>query len=275
MNDKIKRKLAYFYATVFAKPQLVNFHYALLKLGLRGIGVMNYYDRSVSGEEFLIAKLLPRFVQNNPPVLFDVGANRGEYTRLLANQFPGAYIFAFEPHPRNFEILSKSNIRNFSPHRIALSDRSEQSSLYDRVDDDGSTNASLHSEVITHIHGTTSVSHEVGVETLDNFVATLNINFIDFLKIDVEGSELAVLHGGHHLIKEERIGIIQFEFNEMNIISHSFLHDFREILPQYQIFRLLPKGLLPVPDYPLLSELFGFQNIVAIASNLVPKSEDA
>lgn len=264
MKDKLTRRLAYLYAAVFAKPRFANFHYALLKVALRGLGVMNYYDRSVSGEDYFITKWLPRLVRSRPPVFFDIGANRGEYAVLLARQFPDAKIFAFEPHPRNFDALTKLKIGNLSSFPIALGSQSGQTVLYDRADEDGSTNASLHPEVITELHGKSTISHPVNLETLDRFAASVPVDFIDFLKIDVEGGELAILQGGQDLIREERIGIIQFEFNEMNIISHSFLHDFRKLLPKYQIFRLLPKGLLPVPVDPLLSELFGFQNVVAV-----------
>ena len=272
MNDKLTRRFAYLYATVFARPKLANFHYGLLKVALRGLGVMNYYDRAVSGEDFFIKRWLPRLVQSRPPVFFDIGANRGEYSVLLARQFPDARIFAFEPHPRNFAVLAKAEIDNLSPYPIALGNQSGQTLLYDRADEDGSTNASLHPDVITELHGKGTVSHAVDLETLDRFAASVSVDFIDFLKVDVEGGELAILQGGETLIKEERIGIIQFEFNEMNIISHSFLHDFRKLLPNYQILRLLPRGLLPIPYDPLLSELFGFQNIVAVLRSEARKS---
>ena len=264
MKYQLTRRLARLYAAVFAKPRFVHFHYALLKVALRGIGVMNYYDRSVSGEDFFISRLLPHLVQSSSPVLFDIGANKGEYALLLARQFPGARIFAFEPHPRNFEVLVKSNIPNLSPYPLALSNQSGETLLYDRADEDGSTNASLHSNVITDLHGKGTIAHAVKVETLDEVTASLQIDFIDFLKMAVEGGELVILQGAHQLIKEARVGVIQFEFNEMNIISHSFFHDFRKLLPSYRIFRLLPTSLLPVPDDPLLSEIFGFQNMVAI-----------
>jgi FkbM family methyltransferase len=272
MKDKLTRRFAYWYTQVFARPQLANFHYALFKVALRGMGVRNYYDRFVSGEEFLITRFLPRLLQSRPPILFDVGANRGEYVSLLARQFPDARIFAFEPHPKNFEALMKLNIRNLTPYLIALGSESGQTFLYDRTDEDGSTNASLHADVITELHGKQTISHTVKVDTLDNFVASLPIDFIDFLKLDVEGSELAVLQGGYHLLKEARVGILQFEFNEMNIISHSFLYDFRKLLSNYRLFRLLPRGLLPIPDDPLLRELFGFQNIVAVLQSGIRES---
>jgi hypothetical protein len=51
----------------------------------------------------------------------------------------------------------------------------------------------------------------------------------------------------------------------MNIISKVFMKDFIKILPQYSFYRVLPNGLLKVEQNSiLLTEIFGFQNIVAI-----------
>ena len=46
------------------------------------------------------------------------------------------------------------------------------------------------------------------------------------------------------------IDLIQFEFNEMNVVSRRFLSDFIELLgPRYELFRLLPDGgRLPLSD---------------------------
>jgi FkbM family methyltransferase len=208
--------------------------------------------------------VLPRLTESAKPLFFDVGANRGEYSLMLANRFPQAQIFAFEPHPRNFEVLAQTKIQNFSPHALALGNTIGQFTLFDRDDTDWSFDASLYKDVISEILHTNSVSYSVQVDTLDSFVKSRDIDFIDFLKIDTEGGELAVLQGGLRLLEQGQIGTIQFEFNEMNIISRSFFYDFRKILYNYSLFRLLPKGLLPIPENPLLTELFGFQNILAV-----------
>ena len=267
MIKNLIRRFAYFFAMMFATPKMANFHYFLLKTSLRGIGVMNYYDLVVSGENFFVTNILPRFVQSAKPVFFDVGANRGEYSLMLASKFPQAQIFAFEPHPRNFEFLGQAKIQNLLPQQLALSNIVGQFTLYDHEDSDWSWDASLYKDVISEILHRNSVSYTVQVATLDSFTQSLDINFIDFLKIDVEGSELAVLQGAPSLLEKNQIGVIQFEFNEMNIISRSFFYDFRKILHNYALFRLLPKGLLSIPESPLLTELFGFQNIVAVHKN--------
>jgi FkbM family methyltransferase len=267
MMKKLSHRLAYFYAMIFATPKMANFHYFLLKMSLRGIGVMNYYDLVVSGETFVISNVLPRLFQNDSPLFFDVGANRGEYSLMLASKFPRAQIFAFEPHPRNFEVLVHAKIQNFSPHALALSNKTGQFTLYDHDDTDWSFEASLYHDVISEVMHKNSISYPVQVDTLDSFAQSHDIDFIDYLKIDTEGSELAVLQGALDMLEKDKIGVIQLEFNEMNIISRSFFYDFRKILHNYTLFRLLPKGLLPIPENPLLTELFGFQNVLAVHKN--------
>jgi hypothetical protein len=102
---------------------------------------------------------------------------------------------------------------------------------------------------------------------LDDVAANEGVEYIDFLKIDTEGHELAVLSGGSRLLREKRIGHIQFEFNALHVFSRAFFRDFRNILSDYELYRLLPKGLLPLDTSITSTEIFGFQNILA-----VPKS---
>jgi hypothetical protein len=104
----------------------------------------------------------------------------------------------------------------------------------------------------------------IPVETLDDVAARENIAYIDFLKIDTEGHELAVLAGASRLLQESKIGYIQFEFNALNVFSRAFFRDFRAILGNYDLFRLLPRGLLPLDDNVITTEIFAFQNILAV-----------
>jgi len=68
--------------------------------------------------------------------------------------------------------------------------------------------------------------------------------------------------------KENNIDIIQFEFNEMNIISRVFLKDYYELLPQYNFYRISSKYLIPMPIYKTENEIFKFQNILAINKSI-------
>ena len=153
-------------------------------------------------------------------------------------------------------------------HNLAIGDKYGKVKLYDRVDYSQSPHASLHKAVITEIHNKAALSYDIVVETLDNFSEKQKIDYVDFMKIDTEGNEMAVLNGASKLLDNGKIGCVQFEFNEMNVISRVFFRDFRKKLDKYNLYRLLPNGLLPLDDYPftspLLTELFAYQNIVAL-----------
>jgi len=65
-------------------------------------------------------------------------------------------------------------------------------------------------------------------------------------------------------IAENKIKLLQFEFNEMNIISRVFLKDFYSLLRGFDFFRLDTQRLIPLPNYDATNEIFKFQNILAI-----------
>jgi FkbM family methyltransferase len=254
------------YRALFARPAFRRLNESLFRMSLSGLGVMNFQNDQVSGEEHFVHKLLPDILKSPMPVCFDVGANEGNFSALLLAALPGAHIHAFEPHPRNFARLKQRVAQSTRVvcHQTAVGDSSGTTTLYDRSDLDGSSHASLHEGVITAIHGKNAVAVEVPLDTLDQFVAKNTIQAVDFLKIDTEGHEMAVLRGARELIASGRIRCIQFEFNEMNVESRVFLRDFRRALPGFDLFRLLPRALLPLRDTALETELFAYQNVIAI-----------
>ena len=84
------------------------------------------------------------------------------------------------------------------------------------------------------------------------------------LKIDTEGHELEVLKGFEPYIRQNKVDLIHFEFNEMNVASRVFFKDFWEFLPNYDFYRMLQDGLIPIKNYnPVYCEIFAYQNIVA------------
>ncbi len=67
------------------------------------------------------------------------------------------------------------------------------------------------------------------------------------------------------------IDVIQFEFNEMNVISRVFMKDFFELLPNYRIYRLLGDGVIEFEVYdPTFMEVFAFQNIACVRRDIDP-----
>jgi FkbM family methyltransferase len=205
------------------------------------------------------------------PTVVDVGANVGDYSSMVLEARKYARVFAFEPHPETFKRLTaRLSAGNFVATNAACGGVPGKLLLYDHLDGSGTEHASLLPGVIESIHGDKSIKHEVEVTTLDQFAADRGIAHIDLLKIDTEGTELEVLKGACNLLREGRIRAIQFEFNEMNIVSRVFLKDFYELIPNYQFYRLLRHGLGPLDPYsPLACEVFAFQNIVALPKIII------
>ena len=54
----------------------------------------------------------------------------------------------------------------------------------------------------------------------------LKLERLNLLKIDAEGNEYKILLGAKQALQANIIDVIQFEFNEMNVISRVFMKDF-------------------------------------------------
>ena len=138
--------------TFFARGVGIN----LLTLGYRSVGILKWHDLSVSGEKSLIERVRRMAIWSENPVLFDVGANIGDYSRTLAEAFPGGLIFAFEPNPNTFQIL-KRNLHGSRVNCIpmGLGSSSGAGALHVYPDNLITGHASQCAEVLTKFHGCT------------------------------------------------------------------------------------------------------------------------
>lgn len=231
-------------------------------LSLRGLGMLNSQNYLISGEKYFLKIFLKQF---NKPVIFDVGSNQGTYAKMIKIKRQDADVYAFEPHPDTFKRLRKiAHLFSFKAFNCAVSDKNSNGLLYDFMKD-GSTHASLEKEVIEKIHRRKTIASRIDIISLDYFTERQSISHINLLKMDTEGNELGVLLGCKKMLKENRIDVIQFEFGETNIPNRIFLIDFIELLPNYNFYRLIMNGLLPIEKYaPVHWEIFAFQNIIAI-----------
>jgi FkbM family methyltransferase len=233
---------------------------------VKGLGILNFENDRLSGESDFLHSLV-NFANKMPFLVVDVGANVGTYSNQMKLLSSNIEIYAFEPHPKTFvQLQSSAKLYGYTALNLACGDISGNLKLYDYAgSQDGSQHASLYEDVIEKIHKSSSTSSDVQVITLDNFIKEKEINRIHLLKIDTEGNEMKVLLGAKESITKKIIDIIHFEFNEMNVVSRVFFKDFYDLLEEYKFYRMLPDGLVPLGAYnPLLSEIFAYQNIIAI-----------
>jgi FkbM family methyltransferase len=244
----------------------------LLDLAHKNMGIMKYGDTIVSGEDFFVKKVLHRLVLcSRNAILFDVGANVGDYSIALAGHFNEAKIYSFEPNPETFNQLKRNTvtIANIMPINFGLGNAEKSTEIFTYEDDSISQHASVFANVLTDLHKAKRVKNfSINITSIDRFCKKNEIDKIDFLKIDTEGFEFEILKGASQMIKSGSIHVIQFEFNEMNIISKVFLNDFYNLLPNYDFFRLDTERLIALRDYDPINEIFRFQNIIAIRKDI-------
>lgn len=142
------------------------------------------------------------FVSNWKTVI-DVGGNVGTWSNPMSKKF--STVHAFEPHPENRECYLKNmaDIKNFTLHPYALSDREGTFPLY--IHDTSCGNISLDVDGVLNgpTKGKPNMDNikeiQVEVKTLDSF----NFTDVGFIKIDVQGHEHGVLKGATRLLTEQ------------------------------------------------------------------------
>lgn len=214
----------------------------------------NNFDRNTNGEYRLLKFLIPK-----AGVVFDVGANIGDYSSEILKIRPSITIHAFEPDTHAFAELRKLKV---SANNIALGGKSEKRLLY--RGDGKTTHNSFYK-----IHAKSTAPVEVATTTLDSYCEEKNISHIDFLKIDVEGFEFPVLKGAEDMIRRGDINYIQFEFSGATIESRTFLRDFLEFFKQYgyRLYRIRATSI-EIVDYRPDCERFTLTNYLAVKKGL-------
>lgn len=134
----------------------------------------------------IIDKNIYKFkARNNSPIIFDCGANIGMSVIYFKRLYPNSKVIAFEPDPTLFGILS-NNISNFSFDSVELN----QAAVW--IDEDGINFRSEggHSGRISDNDDDDNI---VSVETVRLKNLLESTEFVDMLKMDIEGAEADVL----------------------------------------------------------------------------------
>lgn len=144
--------------------------------------------------------------------VFDIGANMGYYTLLAARAVGlSGRVYAFEPEPHNFELLTRSiaenGFTNVQPVRAAVSNRAGAALLHLDI-----ANFGAHSFQADSVPTPSGRSMEVETVRLDDFAErTQSFEAGVVVKIDVQGAEALVVEGGSRFFALPRI-IVFMEF---------------------------------------------------------------
>lgn len=220
------------------------------------------HDMRTNGELYLLDKLA-RF---DVKIIFDVGANKGEYTNACLTKFLKARVHAFEIVPETHAKFV-SNVRSDRVviNNFGLADRSGNIEINYNPKKDGLSSL-IEGTDINKGHWTT---RRVEIRCGDEYCRANDIKSIDFLKMDVEGAENLVLLGFFEMLRCNKISIIQFEFGMINIYSKFLLIDFWKILEGhgFRLGPIMPKGVDFMEYNPRNENFQGPPNYVAVHSS--------
>ncbi|MBN2021095.1 MAG: FkbM family methyltransferase [Sedimentisphaerales bacterium] len=251
------------------------------KLHFLSLAGMNYgfSEVEISGELKTIgfaARKLKAIYGPVPLVCFDVGANVGDWSRACLGFFGGNLnLYLFEPLQNTYEILHRKMQKDFSGligsrvrlFNLGFSDKKETADVF--YDVGGSGLASLYQRKMDHFNRRLDKTSKVALTTVDEFCRDNNVEKIHFMKLDIEGHELAALKGASGLINKGGIDFIQFEFGGANIDSKTFFQDFFYLLgPYYDIYRICRNGLRKISAYSEQYEVFITINYLAVRKRL-------
>jgi FkbM family methyltransferase len=128
--------------------------------------------------------------QVNPKVIIDGGANIGLTTLFFSEKYPGAKIVAIEPESSNFEILKKNcgGLANVILIHAALWPTDQELSIQDPTLEKWAFSVSAKANG--------SASESVKAITVPALLRQLGLEYIDILKLDIEGAERELFKEG-------------------------------------------------------------------------------
>jgi FkbM family methyltransferase len=189
-------------------------------------------------------------------IAIDVGSNIGEYTIFLAKRLKKGKVIAFEPMPPILSTLRENiainHFTNVEIMAVGLADKKGKIEIHELEDDKN--------EGLSTIYLGNRKSRNtfiIDITTLDSL--ELKIDRLDFLKIDIEGAEIAALNGAKETLLRFRplvmVEVSDITYHQAGYSSSDVRRFFTEI--GYEAFIVGKQGtLLPLPQLPAFGNIF-------------------
>jgi protein O-GlcNAc transferase len=181
----------------------------------------------------------------------DIGANYGLFTLSMAKIVgPGGSIWAFEPASSTAALLSDSLAINGFRHVVldqrALSEHAGTAQL--------SLNDNSELNELVRDGASPGASETVTLISLDDAMQEHGWSDIDFVKIDAEGEEGAIIRGGKKFFQTQS-PLVQYEVKAAQTVHLELVQAFADI--GYSSYRLVP-GLGALVPFDAREEVDGY-----------------
>lgn len=179
-------------------------------------------------------------------VAIDAGAAIGDHTVFYGHRVgPTGLVLAFEPQPDPFACLVMNTREQpwIHPYRMGLASQTKRLTIdFDRAN-----------VWATRIAGTSN--NGFLAKSIDEITSEYRLDRLDFIKMDVEGYEPAVISGAYHAIAKYR-PIIALEINRGQLAKFGWTPEDRIFEPLrkfgYDIRPIDPKHTLDLPQFDVI-----------------------
>jgi FkbM family methyltransferase len=238
-----------------------------------GVSTFNCYVREHMGSQIFFRGsysedqlILLESLLNEDSIFIDVGANQGEFSIMAASIAKNGKVISFEPvseyRQRLLANITLNGFHNVQALPYALGEFADDSKIYDQHE--SFSDGTRHEGLPTLFASGSRVNFVelVPVRRLDDLIDELDIDNIDVIKLDIEGSEWIALRGAAiTLARYKPILILEIGRELCRSAGYEPEELAQWIVNQGYSIRRIMGGGKSIPFSP--NELEDFQNIIA------------
>lgn len=157
------------------------------------------------------------------PVILEAGGHYGEDTVVMAKKWPSSTIYTFEPCPTYYSRLEQTvaSFPNIHSFPFGLYSKTGEHVFHVSRNWDGASSVLEDNYLPVTIYDDYQIM--VYLKNLDEWAKETHIDHIDYMWLDMEGAELAVLKSSPEILKNVRAISLELNYRE-----------FRKGMPHFQ-----------------------------------------
>ncbi|MDC0459768.1 FkbM family methyltransferase [Crocinitomicaceae bacterium] len=191
-------------------------------------------------------------------ILYDLGACEGRFSLYAAKK--GVKVISFEPEEKNFKVLLQNiALNDFQPNQIEAINAGVGAKTAAAVLNIGQPWEGGHQKVVKHNLVRNDLDFDfkekqtIQLIAIDQFLEEEKGPFPDYLKIDIDGSELPFLEGAKKTLNNSNLKGIIFELSELD-------SGFTKIIDILKSYGFIERKRFPVPNEPKLYNIIFYKS---------------